>query len=77
MEKKTYKTPGVESYYARIEDVLQQVVTEIEGNAGLILGGSDGGPSGSTEPARTKERNSWEEESFNAETQSAQSNSLW
>ncbi len=76
MEKKTYKTPGVESYYARIEDVLQ-VVTEIDGNAGLILGGSDGGNSGSTQPARTKERNSWEEESFNTETQSAQSNSLW
>lgn len=72
MEKKTYKTPGVESYYARIEDVLQ--VINIGGNGGLAptISSGDG-------KARTKERNSWEEEeeSFNAETQSAQSNSLW
>jgi hypothetical protein len=68
MEKKTYKTPGVESYYARIEDVLQ--VVNIGGNGGIGFGG------GGTQDARTKERNSLEE-SFNAETQSAQSNSLW
>ncbi len=68
MEKKTYKTPGVESYYARIEDVLQ--VINIGGNGGIGFGG------GGTQDARTKERNSLEE-SFNAETQSAQSNSLW
>ena len=36
----------------------------------LVFGG------GGTQDARTKERNSLEE-SFNAETQSAQSNSLW
>lgn len=68
MEKKTYKTPGVESYYARIEDVLQ--VVNIGGNGGIGFGG------GGTQDARTKERNSLEE-SFNAETQSAQINSLW
>ena len=68
MEKKTYRTPGVESYYARIEDVLQ--VVNIGGNGGIGFGG------GGTQDARTKERNSLEE-SFNAETQSAQSNSLW
>ena len=68
MEKKTYRTPGVESYYARIEDVLQ--VINIGGNGGIGFGG------GGTQDARTKERNSLEE-SFNAETQSAQSNSLW
>lgn len=68
MEKKTYKTPGVESYYARIEDVLQ--VINIGGNGGIGFGG------GGTQDARTKERNSLEE-SFNAETQSAQRNSLW
>jgi hypothetical protein len=68
MEKKTYKNPGVESYYARIEDVLQ--VVNIGGNGGIGFGG------GGTQDARTKERNSLEE-SFNAETQSAQSNSLW
>lgn len=68
MEKKTYKTPGVESYYARIEDVLQ--VINIGGNGGIGFGG------GGTQDARTKERNSLEE-SFNAETQSAQKNSLW
>lgn len=71
MEKKTYKTPGVESYYARIEDVLQVII--IGGNGGLAPTISSGDGKG-----RTKERNSWEEEeSFNAETQSAQSNSLW
>ena len=69
MEKKTYKTPGVESYYARIEDVLQ--VINIGGNGGIGFGG------GGTQDARTKERNSWEEESFNADTKSAQSNFLW
>ena len=68
MEKNTYKNPGVESYYARIEDVLQ--VVNIGGNGGIGFGG------GGTQDARTKERNSLEE-SFNAETQSAQSNSLW
>ena len=70
MEKKTYRTPGVESYYARIEDVLQ--VTGIGGNGGFAptISGGNGN-------ARTKERNSWEAESFNTETKSAQSNSLW
>ena len=70
MKKKTYKTPGVESYYARIEDVLQITIVD-GGDTGISFGG------GSNQPARTKERNSWEEESFNAETKSAQSNSLW
>ena len=69
MEKKTYKTPGVESYYARIEDVLQITIVD-GGDTGSSFGG------GGTQDARTKERNSLEE-SFNAETQSAQSNSLW
>ena len=54
-EKKTYKTPGVESYYARIEDVLQITIVDA-GDTGSSFGG------GSTQPARTKERNSWEEE---------------